>query len=843
MTSRKRILLVVILLILTVAAAVGVDAWLRKTSPSPTIGSLPANDELAQFSQASGQTTTPADHTRSIRGQVIKPSGEPASGAQIRIQGTGDKPAVEVVADLGGAFRVDELELGLYAVEASMEGFGPAQLIGVFPGGAPLRLVLMSGRELTGQLSRRGQVLGEGIVHVGGPGMFPSRAQRVDAGGHYRVSGLRPGTLEAIATAPGLSSGFVQGIVVDSEGGATHDFEMLLAPKVTLRITDKGNGDVIDSGVVTISPRPLHVLSMNTQIFFGEAVIDFLPPGEYWLRVRAPGYMPHDQRFWVTQGGGQQEITLSQGARISGQVVDQAGNPLKGVSLRAILDTATGGKFDLKVGVFETFHGLARPDGTTFWWPTSSYTTNAEGRFTIGGIPAGNAMIIAHREGFATGMSPSIVVQHDQSYEDVRVVLERGRALRGRVENANGRALAGAVVSAVPASIPAWVSGRSLVTDGTGSFVFQELPSKVRITVRHPRHGVAQQVLEIGERGLDDHVIRLEVDSLTNYSGRILVSPAGSSAGARIWFLRRDNNIPVCFAVADDKGLFEATHCSALAERVIVYKDGYAPLTGDAPKPEEAREFVLRQGGELDIVAQRFPMAVAVQPDFHLPDEAWRLEPFMVDRWKRHNLKLLAPGNYIVTCQAEGYAASTIRVRVAFGERAEAVCPFPHRVSTLEVAVLDTQNAPVANAVVWVEGLSSTPTRMSTGPNGRIQIDGPPDRWVRLYASHESWGSGELATQLPKDPSEPQRLTLSDPVGGKNLSETTTTLRQWGLNVVPDNRSLIIDDVRRGSPAENVGFRRGDKLLWVRPEGERRLSVGVRRRSDIVTHVMVQGEP
>lgn len=830
------------MLLFTALTAVGIDAWIRKLKPPPSTDSLPVNDEITQMGARPNTPSNAPDESRTIRGQVLKPTGEPANDAVVSLQSATSDETLTIKTNAGGTFRFENLEMGLYVIEADLEGYGPAQVIGVAPGGAALRLTLLSGRELTGQLRRKDQVLNMGVVQVGGPGIFPQRSQTVDASGNFRVAGLRAGIVEAIAMSPGFSSGFVENIAIDSEGNARHDFEMLHAPTVEIRLTDRGTGDVIDSGVITIAARPLHVLAVSTQIFFGEATIDFLPPGEYWMRVRAPGYLPRDQRFWVTSNGGTLDIALSQGAQMSGRVVDQAGNPLQGVSLRAVVEDSSGGRFDMKNGIFETFHGLARPDGTTFWWPSSSYTTNAEGRFTVGGIPAGRAMLVANKDGFATGLSPNIQIQNDNTYEDIRIVLERGRALRGRVENASGGPIAGAVVTAVPAALPAWVSGRSLVTDGTGAFTFQGLPSKVRLTVRHPRYGVVQEALSLGENGLDNHIVRLNQGATIRYSGRILVSPQGSSLGARIWYLRRDNNLPVCFGIADEKGNFEARDCSALAERFIAFKPGYAPLMGDAPPQGNAREYVLRQGGELDIVAQRHSMAVGVIPDFYLPDEAWLVEPFVVERWKRHTMRLLAPGRYLVTCHAEGFAPATIRVEVSEGKRAEAVCPVPQRVASQEFAVLDSQGAPVADAVIWVDGLSARPTQMRSGPRGRFVLEGMPERWVQIYAAHEDWGAGSLALQLPKDPQETIAIRLQDPIGGQDTSATQTLLASWGLRVALDRRAIIVDDVVRNTPAESVGFRRGDKLLWIRPESESRLSVGVRRRSDVVTHILVRGE-
>lgn len=805
---------------------------------------LPPNDEVVQMRGERGQPTPPpkpVDATRAIYGQVVQPSGAPAVGVTVIVQAPGIEQPWEMVTDVGGTFRFDDLPLDLYAVEASKEGFGPAFVIGVVPGGAPLRLVLQTGKELSGQLLRRGDVIPNGVVHVGGPGMFPQRSQSADASGRFRVAGLRPGTYEAIAVAPGYSSGFVDNINLDSDAPAVLDLEMSVAPRMDLRIRDRRGSAPIEAGVVTIAPRSYHVLALHALVVDGQASVDFLPPGEYWIRVRAPGFMQYEGRFWVTTGGGEVDINLSRGATVRGVVVDEANNPVRGANLRAVVETPTGGRYDLSTSVFEVFHRLARPHGTPFWWPTSDYVSDANGRFSISGIPAGEAVVVARRDGFSTGMSPPLVVQHDQAYEDLRIVMERGRRLRGRVENAAGAPIAGAAVSATPAMLPAWVGGKSIVTDRSGSFLFEGLPSAARISVRHPDYDLASVRVELGESGLDDFIVKLDAPNRREYSGRVLKVQGGAARGARVWVMSGASEIPVCTAVTNADGQFRATRCSAQPERIIIYAEGFAPLLAEISDSQRAQDWTLRAGGELELVTQRQIATVSVTPDFYLPQEAWKTEPMQLDRWSRGTIDKLAAGAYRVVCESEGFAPAAQRVTVVAGQRTEAVCPYPHRVAVQDIIVVDSQGAPVSNAVVWLEGLGA-PRRATTNEEGRLRLEGDPGRWVQIEAVHESWGQGNSALQLPREESEPHRVRLDQPVGGRARTGFLSMLNDWGVVTATDNRSVLVDTTTPNSPAAGVGFRRGDKLLWARALSESRLSVGIRRHNDVVVLELVRGD-
>lgn len=804
-------------------------------SPDETERAGAGND-----AEKTGVERVEEDHR--ILGQVILPNGEPVANALVRVSRSGDDELRETRTDRAGRFHFIDLPIDFYAVESEHPDYGPAYVIGVVPGGAIVRLVLQTGKELKGQITQHGKTVAGGTVHIGGPGFFPQRSQAIAANGSFRIGGLRLGHYQVIAVAPGLSSGFVEDVFLDSDTTAPLALDMRPAPVVRLQLNGKRDRQPIESGVVTISQRSVYTLAVSAPIHDGEAVIDFLPPGEYWIRVRAPGYMPHEGRFWVTREGGEVPLTLKQGATLVGKVVDQANNPIQGVRLRAVIETPSGADYEMRNGIFEVFHRLSRPDGTPFWWPSSDYTTNAKGRFSISGIPHGLVTVTAQHNDYAISASRELRVQSDERYEDIQIVMQHGVHVRGRVESAQGGALQGALVSITSSSLPAWLTDTSLVTDHTGSFHVSNLPQKVRIKVRHPDYGAVSHEFDLGENGLDDLVIRMETPDLNEYSGRVLTTQKGPAKGAHVWLMTGNSTVPTCTAISDTKGHFSSNNCTTKPDQIIIWLNGYAPLREEITNPSDAKDWVLRAGGELAVVSQRQPLHVEVEAQFFAPPQARLHRELSLDRWQRELLKQLTPGDYHVSCSQDQYVTATQTVRVQEGKRTEVVCPQLNRIASKTIVVVDAAGAPVAGAEVWFDSHAGS-QRMTSNSKGRIDLTGDPGKWVRVTASHSGWGQGSSAFQFASEPTEPLQVILNEPIGGKDQAAFIANLTDWGVDVVPDNMSLIIEHTHRESAAGNVGIRRGDELLWAREHGSSRLSVGVRRKGHVVVFDLVKDAP
>ena len=506
---------------------------------------------------------------------------------------------------------------------------------------------------------------------------------------------------------------------------------------------------------------------------------------------------------------------------------------------RAIVETSSGGRFELTSGVFEVFHRMARPDGTAFWWPSSDYSTRADGSFELSGLPGGIAAVVATRAGFAEGASRQLTIMENRTYDDIVVTLSRGRALRGQVRTSTGTPVSNASVAVAPLSVPAWVGGRNVMTDRLGQFTFRDLPRRVRLTVRHPDYPVVTEELEIDENGLDGHIVELEAADRLRLTGRVLTTQRGPAQGARALALRGDSDVPVCQGFTDARGHFTTDACTSRPERLVIHAPGYAPLVEELGGRFEARDRVLRAGGEIAVVAQRNPVRATVQPRFQLPADAWPRPTVELDRWNREIVQLVAPGDYRVVCRTDGHQDANVDVTVAEGHRAEAVCPVASRTMELGIVAVDAMGARVSNAVVFVEGPNIS-RQLITDAEGRVQLEGDPGTWVSVEAVHERWGRGTSGAQIPRERAEPTRVVLNEPIGGSATGPFLALLADWGIDGVLDGRSVIVRELQSGTPASGVGLRRRDLMLWARPIGAARLSVGVRRGDDLLVFELIR---
>ncbi len=857
--TRTRNTLGVAAAVLVAALLLAIPWWLGSRDAGVSdLSTAPGSDELEQiFGQLDGDlpsdaaidadtaTATP-DLSNAVRGQVIRPTGEPQPGAVVIAQATGTEERFETIADAGGLFVIDGLTEGRYVVEASYQGYGPAIALGVFPGDPDVRLVLQAGRSVTGIVLHGDEPVPHAVVHLGGPGTFPQRSVVSDASGQFRIDGVRPGRYEVIAAAPGLGTGFGGRIAIDDTANAepiTIELPAARAPTTTLDIVDAATGDPVVAGVVTVAEASLYVLSLSTLVSNGGAVFDVLPPDTYAMRVRAPGYLPWEGELVVNREDTDVRIELSQGATIRGTVRDAANNALSRVQLTAVVETPTGGRWELRRSMFDDFHRLVRPDGTPFWLPSLGFDTREDGTFVLTGIPAGDAIVTASMPGYADAISPTLALTADAVYEPLDLVLRPGRSIRGRVEDAGGGGVADAWVSVRPPTVPGWASTRGISTDGIGSFRLDDIADTVTLTVRHPDFAVTEVTLEVPEGGLDDVVIRLSGEQLPAVSGRVFTARGRPAIGARVWIMHGDTELPACRAVVEVDGWFHATHCTAAPERLIASYPDHAPLIADLGGDLAARDWNLTTGGQIEVVTQRTPLVVRVEPRMQLPAAHWARPTVDLDRWSRHIVEDVAPGPYRVSCGAEGHGAEEIDIDVVNGERVEVMCPWLERLTELPLWVVDHTGAPVPNALVFVDGVDP-PVRELTGPRGHVTLSSEPGVWLTAEAMHERWGRGALTFYVPwEEPDEPMRIVLETGIAGAEPDAFLDRLSSWGVDAVTDGRSVVIDEIEPGSPAAGLGLRRRDLLLWARPLSEYRFSIGVRRSDEILTFDLVREPP
>ena len=99
-----------------------------------------------------------------------------------------------------------------------------------------------------------------------------------------------------------------------------------------------------------------------------------------------------------------------------------------------------------------------------------STKTDENGRFTLRGVPLGQALIAVDAKGFAPSETETVVTEDEDPY--VRVYLADPVTAKGRLVDAEGAPVAGAVIRAAGLRTFA----RSATTDASGSFLIRDLP-------------------------------------------------------------------------------------------------------------------------------------------------------------------------------------------------------------------------------------------------------------------------------------------------------------------------------------------------------------------------------
>jgi hypothetical protein len=162
-------------------------------------------------------------------------------------------------------------------------------------------------------------------------------------------------------------------------GITVRDFRRAAGSLVEGVVYDMNTGKAIENAAVELTRYDVENASVESPITrtdaSGRYALENLPVGGYSVAVRAAGYAPRGEGFFVSREHAYREATtyLSPIAEVSGLVVDAGDNPLQGVKI--VVRDAVG------------LDGRGYPFVRGSTWPNA--VTDAEGRFQIGGLPQG----------------------------------------------------------------------------------------------------------------------------------------------------------------------------------------------------------------------------------------------------------------------------------------------------------------------------------------------------------------------------------------------------------------------------------------------------------------------
>lgn len=411
-----------------------------------------------------GEEVAPlAPGTGCIVGRVVDEMGAVVTGLSIRLDAVRERTA----CDAEGRFRIVDVPPGRRRVQALAGGgsrVGRAEEVNVAAGEpcAEVELVVPVPRVLGGVVvSPAGEpvpILSLRVRPIAGIGF--GRGVSTDAEGCFAVRMWEDGPFEATVRGIALTGELVAGrtdarLVYDPAAGRDMLIRVegpdgALIPRCRLMVLSGTQGG--RSGSSRDIEGGLHRLSVDRL----GPIVD--------LHVEQPcddEGEPLPLAGWIAPEidleADEIVIRLEAARTVRGVVVDESGTPVAGIEVHA-----------------------AHTDPVVPPWPLVSATSDAAGRFVLGGLPRAALALGVRVTRTPWAQVPLVPVPEDGS--DVRIVLRRGRPFVVRVRGPTGRAVVGADVTI------SWIHDETAgvargTTDEAGAFAIAELPPVETLTV------------------------------------------------------------------------------------------------------------------------------------------------------------------------------------------------------------------------------------------------------------------------------------------------------------------------------------------------------------------------
>ncbi|MEM1202334.1 MAG: carboxypeptidase regulatory-like domain-containing protein [Acidobacteriota bacterium] len=392
-----------------------------------------------------------------IRGRVVDESGRPVEGARWSTLPTGIDDSMSGygygVTAADGMFVHGPAAVGGFTLEVKHEGFAVHRTLyeaDSVPAG-DLEVVLRRGGVLRGRvLGLDLDALAELQIQASGPaGVIQGR---VDYDGGFEIANVSPGVWTVSAHRPRFGQHASAEVTVE-EGAdpAPVDLEFITGYRVSGIVRSLGAQE-----------SPWGTMAMLTHSVLGKSVSVAIDPsgrfrfegvagGTWELNVLEMGN-PRHRRTLEVDGDLEIEI-VPEGSTLSGRVVGPDGSPLAAVEVAVL---ATDGSPTGILGVLQR----------TAW-------TDAEGTFTVDGLPPGGWTLTLKKDGFA---QRSEGIEMGAQPRSLELVLNPSSPLSFRVASTNGQPVRWLEWALAPPGGAAVASGyASMGSDGV--YRLRDVPS------------------------------------------------------------------------------------------------------------------------------------------------------------------------------------------------------------------------------------------------------------------------------------------------------------------------------------------------------------------------------
>ncbi len=569
-----------------------------------------------------------------------------------------DRADSRAASDSRGRFTLRNLHpQGAHELTAAKTGFAPARVrispLDPLAPGERVRIVLEKARPAHGRVidGEERPISGAEVMLLASGASAARRDDPLsvltDERGRFDLATVAGPKVDIRAQKKGFSPLTVRSVEVPPGDGPIDLGTLILQPGVSIAgvITDADGEPIAEAGVWAAADRGRPKRRQADRLRRedpdtvsgpdGRFLVEDLTPGEtIHLLVAGAGYLPS----WVAGVEAPNPealvVVLEPASWVSGQVVDEGGEPVPRarVSLR----------------------GQAPPPGTvgvelrTLDAP-KSVVTDQRGSFVIEELPPAKVEIEASAAGFQPARPQYLEIPAAGSLEDLRLVLERGAVLEGRVVTAEGEPVAGARVR---------VGESAASSDADGIFSIEGVPLGRQLLVAvHPEFDRLARRVEI-EPGVNLEEVVLEGG--WPVAGRVVEEDGTPVDGVRIE-LRLDGpgEMRRYQAMSASDGGFSFPRVVDGSYDVAAEKDGYGraelrrglEVTGG---PVDDLEVLLQRGASVvgRLLGLEFDELATVRVEAERDAESGRHGT--VDYEGRYEINNLGPGVWLVKAQVRG---------------------------------------------------------------------------------------------------------------------------------------------------------------------------------------------
>jgi len=800
-----------------------------------------------------------------VRGRVLDETGAAIVDATLEARPVADDaaPPWTTHTDGEGRFTFSNLMTGPQRILARAEGYDEiARRVVPRPRGDEadddgIRIILRRTGVMAGSVrTADGAPAPTTRVVLVGSGVWPPRSAEADSDGHYRFEGVPEGIYELRARRGADVASPREGLLLGA--GESLDIDLTLEPGAVLEgvvVAAEGLAPIAGAEVVigeeslSFSPRA------TTTGDDGGFVFDGLRALPHRLDVFAPGYVSIDSHM-AEPGGEALRFLLEREATVSGVVVDALDHPLEGVRVELVGTSRAGapvaisgatasfqralvaaqvsgpepveasGELGVTLGPIPPLPSSAigavgaapEAGGPEDEAATPAFETNAEGRFSITGVPAGRYQIVGRHPDHAPGIGAAFVIESGATREDERLVLPAGAAVDGRVVDSRGFPVPHVRVEMHCEREP---FARWALAGDDGTFAFAGALETCVFGAYPAGRPAARKTLSI-EGGEAVEIELALTDEIATFYARVVDEDEYPVAGARVSIRSLRADAPARRTTwASDDGSVEVPGMPMPPWRVEIDQEGYAlEVVGRITSAEGEHQLVVHPAASVvGRVLDGWDQSPVAEARVVLSRS--RGAPFegTADETGTFELSRVPVGNYTIRIEAPELLTHNAEARlVASRTGLEDLDVGDISLSaggSLRGEVVDALGATVAGAEVAAGAPPAWEAAVRTDAEGAFLLSGLTPGDASLTARHPGAGtSAPLAVRVrarEETPGAVLRLpSRFDPEraaeGGDRQTGVAITLRDRGATV-------RIATVRPDSAAARAGLRPRDVLL------------------------------